>query len=686
MLFSTSFSIRFIVTSLVLSFILSSLSPRIAVSNATLQTTITDEFVDNRLDWEISTNASTYSNIEGGKYVMDITASPQSRYWVVTPGFTNWSLAPFFDAPYQYQFEVSNVSSSDGAISVAVVFDALEGYSVYKRFYIGHDGTWQLIKWIDASEERIVLAEGSLAYPVNLQDGQTHVIGLTVEQDYYSLAVDGQVVVTTSSVEPIFGTIGFGLAEGTRANKQLHGEFDNVVISPSAPVDKETDIVGRWASFDPSNPAYPVGFVDYAFYPDGFVSISGGLCAADGTYRFVSETTLEFNIIQYCEHGTGENVVYTSEVTIAGGVLTEIADTETLYFQKSAAINPIGLPTEFPAIEHRGFGRLLVYPEPSFDGEFIGGIDEGTAYEVTQKTSDGEWLQIDFNGTLGWVQRGISLRDNGLILIVPTYNNSGTDDSLIAIETFPVMLSSPFRVCRNDDSGTDAGIERSAYDVFVNGFSNSGSSCTTNIGSVMHRMAIFGGAEMGKNDPPLEGYGLGQIEIAIIPPATGTLRVTAIIEVNGSLSLISGSIAALPDIVDVISFLPNVLVSDDSIQSIFEFMDMVELGNEYSDWTQSNAEVTAYLYVNNSQTYQITEKVGGRSLSTKFPIHIADSVDFVSEEVTLTLELPVVMGEKIKIVVGTRIRGAAHGWSSVFWNLRGEQTYIKTILIENIIN
>ncbi|KAB2866606.1 MAG: hypothetical protein F9K46_01965 [Anaerolineae bacterium] len=103
-----------------------------------------------------------------------------------------------------------------------------QGYETFKRLFIRNDGTWQLYRW---SGRRELLGEGQLeGGAVNFEDGRVHEIALRVDEVGYTLSVDRQVKVSIPSVDPINGSIGFGMDSGGVSDGLLYAEFDNVKV------------------------------------------------------------------------------------------------------------------------------------------------------------------------------------------------------------------------------------------------------------------------------------------------------------------------------------------------------------------------------------------------------------------------------------------------------------------------
>ncbi len=189
-----------------------------------------DHFYDNRAGWEISlTGNAVTSLIRDGLYTIVASVTDQFEYWIVAPGFENWSLAPIFDEPYEVEFRVLDVQASSGGYGLAILFDVQQGYKPHKRLFLNSDGTWQLFRWTGVRE---LLGEGVLeGGPINLADRRSHVIKLRVETDQYTVFVDDNQVLQIPSVDPILGTVGFGVAKGPAiTGDRITIRFDDLVV------------------------------------------------------------------------------------------------------------------------------------------------------------------------------------------------------------------------------------------------------------------------------------------------------------------------------------------------------------------------------------------------------------------------------------------------------------------------
>jgi Mg-chelatase subunit ChlD len=189
-----------------------------------------EQFYDNRADWETSqTGHAVTSVIRDGLYTVLAAVTDDFEYWVVAPGFTDWSKAPIFDSPYEVQFRFLDVKANSGGYGLVILFDVQHGYQPYKRLIINDNGTWQLFRWTGVREK---LAEGTLQDgAVDFADRHSHTVNLRVDTNEYTLFVDGREEASMPSFDPISGTVGFGVARGSaKSGDQITIRFDDLFV------------------------------------------------------------------------------------------------------------------------------------------------------------------------------------------------------------------------------------------------------------------------------------------------------------------------------------------------------------------------------------------------------------------------------------------------------------------------
>jgi hypothetical protein len=187
-----------------------------------------DDFSDNAASWEEASDVTLSSLVYDGVYQVRYSPSSDLTYWVIAPGYSDWSQAPVMNNPYELHFEVFNVYSSSPTYAIAVLFDVTQGYETFKRLFIRNDGTWQLYRW---SGQRELLGEGKLeGGAVNFEDGRVHEVVLRVDEANYTLSVDGEIKISISRIDPINGSIGFGMDSGGALDGLLYAEFDNLKV------------------------------------------------------------------------------------------------------------------------------------------------------------------------------------------------------------------------------------------------------------------------------------------------------------------------------------------------------------------------------------------------------------------------------------------------------------------------
>lgn len=204
----------------------STIPPRVEVSSSG-NVLYEDDFSDNGTSWETANQGDLYSEIVDNRYVIDFYTTPRLVYWIVAPGFGNWRNAPIFTEPYELQFVVSNLQSSNTGIAIEVLFDVQQNYEPFKRLHVTNDGSWQLILW---NEGREVLDAGSWNSNIDFLDGNPHLVQLQVENDFYTLRINGEIIAEMPAFDSIYGTIGFGIAEAFREDARLSGEFSSLIV------------------------------------------------------------------------------------------------------------------------------------------------------------------------------------------------------------------------------------------------------------------------------------------------------------------------------------------------------------------------------------------------------------------------------------------------------------------------
>ncbi len=193
-----------------------------------------ETFDDNRYDWEVTNDSSDYSSIDAitsdivdGEYVISLTTRRWG--WWVMPGFTDWEKAPIFDQPVEISVEVSNIQSSSNNIGISLFFNVGEMYQSYSGFTIFQDGTYI---FLTSSGDTTT---GIMETPVDLLDGETHILTIQADNDRYIFLVDGIQIVEIPAFETVNGTVALGVdvasIEYGSETVELTAHFDNLTVS-----------------------------------------------------------------------------------------------------------------------------------------------------------------------------------------------------------------------------------------------------------------------------------------------------------------------------------------------------------------------------------------------------------------------------------------------------------------------
>lgn len=191
-------------------------------------------FDNNDKDWETNTDdeAVLFSDLVNGEYMIQYETTEANYFWVVAPGFTNWSAAPVFEPPYQVTVEVSDVESNSDAVFLMVLFQVQAEYQCYDSVSFYPNGRWAFYGC-----DYQARGGGSFDTAVDFRDGNTHTIGVQVDEYRLNLMIDDQIVsYPFQGLEYAQGSVGFGIGidydtsapEGQARTAEAF--FDNVVV------------------------------------------------------------------------------------------------------------------------------------------------------------------------------------------------------------------------------------------------------------------------------------------------------------------------------------------------------------------------------------------------------------------------------------------------------------------------
>ena len=197
------------------------------------------------LDRQTTVAGITYSELVEGEYVMELEWE-DDLWWLVTPGFGNWSAAPIFAPPYEFQVEVTLVQSRSGNYRVGVMFNYQEAYGGGYWFWINQDGDWQYVFVRPPGPDRYYFEDGQTE-PVDFTDGATHVIRARIEPNRFTFWVDDQLVGVKEFDYPLFwatGTIGILAGPDLDAKEFVVAHFDNLIVYRPNPEPEFPRIIG----------------------------------------------------------------------------------------------------------------------------------------------------------------------------------------------------------------------------------------------------------------------------------------------------------------------------------------------------------------------------------------------------------------------------------------------------------
>lgn len=196
--------------------------------NATLGKILYEETFDNNdAYWETASDNAVVSELRDGRYVIEYVPAQPGMGWIVAPGIGNPEAVPFFQPPYEIEFEVSNVFSRSGQYKVIALFHVQADYAGWLQLNLDNDGAWALY---DTATDSIVDRGG--AEPVDFLDGNTHVMTVRIWPNSYEFLVDGRTIASGPvNLNWERGTVGFGVGAGTGDSKEyVEAHFDNLIV------------------------------------------------------------------------------------------------------------------------------------------------------------------------------------------------------------------------------------------------------------------------------------------------------------------------------------------------------------------------------------------------------------------------------------------------------------------------
>ena len=243
---------------------------------------------------------------------------------------------------------------------------------------------------------------------------------------------------------------------------------------------------------------------------------------------------------------------------------------------------------------------------------------------------------------------------------------------------FQITIAPPYDACVGESLLTSVSPPAGSDEILEKGFSNASYSCDAERGVINNTIVLFGGKEGSILEPPnYEADVSSGMEFGFTPYFTGDLRMNVTMSVNANTGAAAGSAAALLDLRDVILefLLPSQIGAFILIAEGLIFQ------------TASGVKTEAYLYVDTETSREDTAiLVGGHGFGASFPIppH-SQGAELDSEEVKMSLTVPVIQGERIYIGTGIKTTALVHGWAVAYWNpANNQETSVVSVVLTEV--
>jgi hypothetical protein len=244
-------------------------------------------------------------------------------------------------------------------------------------------------------------------------------------------------------------------------------------------------------------------------------------------------------------------------------------------------------------------------------------------------------------------------------------------------QEFHTVLSAPYDACVGRSSTISSPLAKSE-DVIEKGFGLATYSCDETQGALNSKVLLFGGKNGSVLNPPNYETDISNgIEFDFSSSFTGNLKVDVTLSVNSKTGAAAGSAMALMDLRDIVLefLLPTQLGAflDISESLIFQ--------------TGSGVKTNAYVYIDKIGTHdENTAVVGGHGFGASFPVPpYSQSEDYSSEQINISITIPVVEGEKVYIGAGIRTTALVHGWAVAYWNPSGmQEVFVSSVELTEV--
>jgi hypothetical protein len=243
-------------------------------------------------------------------------------------------------------------------------------------------------------------------------------------------------------------------------------------------------------------------------------------------------------------------------------------------------------------------------------------------------------------------------------------------------ELFQQIVYPPYDSCVANATYSESPEYSGVSGVLAHGFSKAVSTCDAEKGTINHIVMLFGGTE----NPIYRADGHSDIEFEFTPPFTGTLRIEAQLLANANLGVAGGpSLVSLPNFRDIVAE----FVLPDAVEAILA--GVINIFNRGGGAIEASAYVQVF---SDKFEQETTVTIGGDAFVAQFPPVLGGAMtlsrSFTSEQINVSLEVPVTQGQTLSIVVGTRIKAQISNWAVAHWNFLGQDSSITFVTLTQV--
>jgi hypothetical protein len=188
-----------------------------------------EDFESNDEGWEEGSGKGYVSEFDEGVYHMAFTSDNASTGWIISPGFTNWDLAPQFEGSYRYQFDFRGECS--GVCGIGMVFGMQAGYeSGGYMYYWPLDDSNGFFRLFD-EDSSATLEEGEPYEWIDIFDGDWHTLRLEISEDSLGYWIDAESIFEYEGSLSTEGSIAFVMVRDD-SSLEFDIEIDNLSVEP----------------------------------------------------------------------------------------------------------------------------------------------------------------------------------------------------------------------------------------------------------------------------------------------------------------------------------------------------------------------------------------------------------------------------------------------------------------------